>query len=287
MKRSAITAALALGLSATAITADLPEAQAQEIQLTGPLAGAPAVRRLRLRREGRFDIAVHSTFTLLDEYRRGVMPGLRVNYHFYDWLGVGVFGGPMFTYNTGLSNELQEKAINERNCAANPNSLACRRSAVSLCKGDGCLASSQLAGMNFFVAPQLTVIPFRGKFSLFGAAFLDADISIFAGPAIVGVKERADCEAGTCPDNFTLSQKVRVGPTFGLGFNFYTPLDWMGFGAEFRGTPFVMNTSGFDVSGENGFPDNAVNGSDRSLKFNPMLTAYISFQLPAEVEVSD
>ena len=287
MKRSAITAALALGLTATAITADLPVAHAQEIQLTGPLAGAPAVRRLRLRREGRFDIAAHATFTLLDEYRRGIMPGLRANYHFFDWLGVGVFGGPVFTYNTGLSNELQEKAINERNCAANPNSLACRRSAVSLCRGEGCMADSQLAGMVWYVAPQVTVVPFRGKFSLFGAAFLDADISLFAGPAIVGVNERADCALGDCPDSFELSHKIRVGPTFGLGFNFYTPLDWMGFGAEFRGTPFVMNTSGFDVSGEDGFPDDQVDGSDRSLKFNPMLTAYISFQLPAEVEVSD
>ena len=70
----------------------------------------------------------------------------------------------------------------------------------------------------------------------------------------------------------------------------------IGFGAEFRATPFAWNTSGFDKSGaaspsnledDGDFPDDAIDGSDRSLKFNPMLTAYISFQLPPEVEVSD
>ncbi|MCA9633160.1 MAG: hypothetical protein KC766_36155 [Myxococcales bacterium] len=286
-QKKLVGALLGLCAGAAVMSADLPDADAQEIQLTGPLAGAPAVRRLRLRREGRFDIAAHATFTLLDEYRRGIMPGLRLNYHFFDWLGVGVFGGPVFSYNTGLSDELQQKAINDRACDANPNSIACVRSAVSLCRGDGCLGSSQLASMVWYAAPQITVVPFRGKFSLFGAAFLDADISLFAGPAFVGVNERADCDLGNCPDSFELTHKLRVGPTFGLGFNFYTPLDWMGFGAEFRGTPFVVNSSGFDVSSDNGFPDDQVNGEDRSLKFNPMLTAYISFQLPAEVEVSD
>ena len=34
-----------------------PKRSAQEIQLTGPLAGAPAVRKLRLYREGRFEVA--------------------------------------------------------------------------------------------------------------------------------------------------------------------------------------------------------------------------------------
>src|SRR5687768_3547896 len=65
--------------AAVAIGSVAAEASAQEVQVTGPLAGAPAYRRLRLHREGRFDIAPHATFTLLDEFRRGIMPGLRLN----------------------------------------------------------------------------------------------------------------------------------------------------------------------------------------------------------------
>jgi len=276
------------------------EAHAQEIQVTGPLAGAPAVRRLRMHREGRFDIAPHATFTLLDEFRRGIMPGLRLNYHFLDWLGLGVFGGYVFTYNTALSDELQEKAINGRNCELNPNSLACKRTAVSLCRGDDCLADQQLGRMVWYVAPQITLVPFRGKFSLFGSAFLDSDISIFLGAGIVGIDERKECEAGSCAnaDSFELEHRVTAGPTFGLGFNFYPVWkgkdgktnSWIGFGAEFRGTPFEWNTSGFDREGQGedeAFPDDVVDSKDRALFFNPMLTAYISFQLPPEIDLSD
>lgn len=288
------TAALSSLVGLTAATAimatDISVAEAQELQITGPLAGAPAVRRLRLHRDGRFDIAAHATFTLLDEYRRTIIPGLRLNYHFFDWFGIGVFGGPAFSYNTNLSNELQEKAVNDRSCDANPNSLACRRSAVSLCRdGEDCLAENQLGRMLWYVAPQVTFVPFRGKFSLFGAAFMDADISIFLGAGIAGVNERVECSAGDCPNSFELEHRVTAGPTFGLGFNFY-PLDYLGFGAEFRGTPFEWNTSGFDVSGggpDEDFPDDAVDGSDRQFHFNPMLSVYISFQLPTEIAISD
>jgi hypothetical protein len=292
---------LALGFFAIAAALGAAnEASAQEIQLTGPLAGAPAYRRLRLHREGRFDLAPAATFTLLDEFRRGIMPGLRANYHFFDWLGVGLFGGYMVTYNTGLTDELQEKAVNDRGCEEGSPSLACRRSQVNLCRagdhGEECLNETQLGSMVWYVAPQITFVPFRGKFSLFGAAFLDADISLFLGAGIVGIDERASCEAGDCPDTFELTHRVTAGPTFGLGFNFYpvwqgedgAANSWIGFGAEFRATPFEWNTSGFDVaSEEDEFPDDAVNNHDRSLHVNPMLSVFVSFQLPPEVQVSD
>ncbi|MBW2529066.1 MAG: hypothetical protein JRI23_33120 [Deltaproteobacteria bacterium] len=268
---------------------ELPEARAQEIQLTGPLAGAPAVRRLRLYREGRFEIAPAATFTLLDEYRRSIAPSLRATYHFFDWFGVGLFGGYFPSYNTSLADELQEKAIDARNCEANPNSLPCKRTAVSLCRGADCLASDQLGRLQFMIAPQVTFIPFRGKLALFSELFLDTDISVFVGGAIIGVQERADCEIGSCPDSFGLETKITGAPTFGLGLNFY-PTEYLGFGTEFRGTPFAWNTSGFDNAGKDpdgDFPDDAVNSDDRAFHFNPMLTVYVSVMLPTEVGISD
>jgi hypothetical protein len=281
------------------LAADAGEAQAQEIQLTGPLAGAPAVRRLRLHREGRFEVAPQVSFTLLDEYRRTIMPGLRANYHFFDWLGVGVTGGFGLSYNAALADELQEKAINDRACGANPFSLACRRTAVNLCRnGEDCLADNQLGRLQWMVAPEITAVPFRGKFALFSSLFMDADINVFLGPAIIGLQERADCERGTCgdPNSFELASRVTVAPTFGLGFNFYAN-DWVGFGAQFRGTPFAWNTSGFDSGGceegetqcvgDEDDPDDAIDGDDSSLNFNPMLTVFVSFQLPTEINISD
>ncbi|MBM4363170.1 MAG: hypothetical protein FJ104_10850, partial [Deltaproteobacteria bacterium] len=64
-KMGRLTAAtLAAGL---AWLAGEQTASAQEIMLTGPLAGAPAVRQLKLYREGRFEVAPAVSFTLLDE----------------------------------------------------------------------------------------------------------------------------------------------------------------------------------------------------------------------------
>ena len=47
-----------MGLAGLALLAQSANADAQEIQITGPLAGAPAVRKLRLHREGRFEVSV-------------------------------------------------------------------------------------------------------------------------------------------------------------------------------------------------------------------------------------
>ena len=82
-------------------------AKAQEIQLTGPLTGAPAVRQLRLYREGRFEIAPSVSFTLLDEYRRTIFLGGRLAYNIKDWLAIGVWGAfGAVSSNTDLATEI-------------------------------------------------------------------------------------------------------------------------------------------------------------------------------------
>jgi len=287
---------LSTAVAGLAALTSLPEeVSAQEIQLTGPLAGAPAVRKLRLHREGRFEITPSVSFSLLDEYRRTIMPGLRLQYHPTDWLGLGVWGGYGIQYNTGLSDQLQEKAVDARNCTANPTTRACRLTAGNLTRGD--LAEDQLAGMQWIAAPQITVVPFRGKLALFSALFVDTDVHFFAGPAFIGVNERGQCgpnseNTGTqCDDpaSFALESRVAVAPTFGLGLNFY-PTDFFGFGAEWRGIPFAWNTSGFDNLGggpDEGFPDNSVSDADSTFHFNSMLTINLSFALPPGIDLSE
>src|SRR5687767_13785113 len=134
--------ALTAGL---ALLAFAPEASAQEILLTGPLAGAPAVRKLRLYREGRFEVAPHFTFTLLDEYQRQILFGLRLNYNFTDWLAFGVYGAFGGTnqdwplrITTGLTDEIQtvNRARKEEDAARAevglPETLASRLTRVNL-----------------------------------------------------------------------------------------------------------------------------------------------------------
>jgi len=299
-KQSWRRAVVATAVGAAALTGLLfageQEASAQEIQLTGPLAGAPAVRKLRLHRDGRFEITPNVSFTLLDEYQRTIMPGLRAMYHFTDWFGLGVWGGYGFQLTTGLTEQLQEKAINERNCDGNPSSQECRLTAVNLTRGN--MADDQLARLQWVVAPELHFVPFRGKLSLFSVLFVDTDVNFFVGPAIVGLQERVECgkdgdgnriELQCNQDaSFTLESRITVAPTFGVGLNFY-PTKIFGFGAEFRGLPYEWNTSGFDNFGgppDGDFPDTAVNSEDREFKFNSLIQVNFMFRFP-NLEVSE
>lgn len=298
MMRRFVKTVSALLAGCAALVSLSAAANAQEIQLTGPLAGAPAVRQLRLHRAGRFDIALGSSFTLLDEYLHNVMPSATLTYHFTDWLGLGVFGGYAFQYNTGLATELQQ-VIQGYNCAAQPFTQPCRLTAVNLTKGN--IVTGQLGHINWMAAPQLVAVPFRGKVSLFSVIFLDADVDIFAGAAFTGIQERADCgqsDSGatltpcSAASTFTLASRVAIAPTFGAGLNFYPSsngTNFFGVGFEFRAYPFSWNDSGFDVhgGGNNGnFPDNNVNSHDREFHFNTMGTIQLKFTLPPGIQTN-
>src|SRR5580658_7856771 len=96
---------VALGLAAAG------NAAAQEILITGPLAGAPAVRKERLYRKGRFEIAPTISFTLLDEYRRTILVGGRLQYNLTEWLSIGVWGAyGLGQSTTSLTNEIDSSA---------------------------------------------------------------------------------------------------------------------------------------------------------------------------------
>lgn len=266
------------------------EARAQEIQLTGPLAGAPAVRKLRLHREGRIEVAPSVSFTLLDEYQRAILFGARVNYNFTDWLAVGLWGayGAVQT-TTALTDHVQE--VTEQRRATEAGSINETRVRPNV----GPNFKDQLGTMNFVLAPQVTAVPFRGKLSVFETFFVDTDAYFFAGPAFVGLRERANCggDSGVdCSDfeaGYKTASRVAVAPTFGLGFTFY-PSDWISFGLEWRALPFAWNTGGFDTRGRNPderFPDDVINEKDREFKFNQMLGISVGFHFPQAPKISD
>jgi outer membrane beta-barrel protein len=266
-------------------------ARAQELELTGPLKGAPAARHLRLYREGRFEIAPTASFTLLDEYRRTILFGARVNYNIKDWIAVGFWGAyGLISSNTNLASEID-----------NPNTGAPRDPLTAINVnhsqspyGGYAPFTDQTAKMNWVLAPQVTFIPFRGKLAIFNKIFVDADFYAAAGLAFTGIQERADCGGGgqpicSSPASFALASHMEIGPTAAVGFTFY-PGDWISFGVEYRALPFNWNRAGFDSrgSGTNGnFPDGQVNSQDETFKFNQMITISVGFSLPAKPTVSE
>jgi len=278
-----VSAALTTGALLAPVVATESEASAQEIQLTGPLAGAPAARKLRLYREGRFELAPTASFTLLDEYRRTILFGGRLQYHIKDWLGVGLWGAyGVISSTTDLTDQIGTVALRNSRTAANlaPNGAF----------GD------QTAKMTYVAAPQITFVPFRGKLAIFQKIFVDTDAYLHGGVAFVGLQERGDCGAAgqplcTDPKSFELASRTAIAPTFGLGLNFYVG-ELLSIGLEYRALPFSWNRAGFDSrgSGNNGkFPNvpPKIDDQDQTFKFNQMITIALGISLPTHAKVSD
>ncbi|MBL8603927.1 MAG: outer membrane beta-barrel domain-containing protein [Myxococcales bacterium] len=277
-------------------------AQAQEIQLRGPLAGARSVSRLVQYRLNRLAITPSVGITLQDEFSRDLFFGVRADYHLADWFGVGLGGAfaPVHI-DTSLTDNIAGRAPG--NTVNVP-----QRSAFA----------EQIGRRNFMVDLHATFIPLRGKFALFQSVTADVDLYLVGGVAFVGVEERADACLGTAMNqpsgcrqatmvNMRASQtnrasRVAIAPTFGFGLNFFLNR-FVSLNLEYRATPFSWNRSGTDenstlttcgLAGNEscaGFSDyvstyfssnprTIINADDRTLVFNQMVSLGVSIFLP-------
>ena len=285
---------LVAALAASAVLASTERADAQEILLTGPLAGAPAVRKLRLYREGRFEIAPTVTFSLLDEYQRTIFLGARVQYNFTDWLGVGIWGayGGLINITTALTDHIQEVNSSPARTDGGYENPERRLTAVNL----GPNFEDQLGTVDWILAPQITAVPFRGKLALFQGIYVDTDLYAFVGPAIMGLTERADCGSDgqqACAPGpnvaFEMATRTAIAPTFGIGLSFYVN-KWSAIGFEWRFLPFSMNTGGFDTAGggqDEAYPDNKITDADRGFAFRQLLSLSYNIFLPTQHRISE
>lgn len=279
MKRRNFRGAYALGIAGLVglgVLGAERTAQAEEIQLTGPLAGAPPVRKLRQHRKGRFEIAPAFSFTLLDEYRRTMVVGGTATYNAFDWLGFGVYGGyGVVAPLTALSENVNESA------PRNP------RTAVNVSKGD---FGAQVSKMTWMVVPQVQIAPFRGKLAILSKVFVDTDLYLHLGLGFHGLNERADCAGGACTtDVKEMASRVAISPNFGLGFKFYTS-KLVNFGLEYRAFPYSWNRAGLDQRGggnDGKFPDQKIDSNDQTFKFNQMITLSVGFAFPSQPSLSE
>jgi len=237
------------------------------------------VRKEREYRAGRFEIAPTVSFTLLDEYRRTIFVGARLQYNITEWLSIGVWGAfGAASMPTALTNEIATSALHNPETQNNvgPN------------------FTDQTAKMSWIAAPQLQFTPFRGKLAIFQKIFVDTDVYLHGGAAFVGIKERGDCGATgqiACsdPSSFDLASSTKIAPTFGLGFNFYIN-NFMSLGLEYRALPFAWDRGGFDTRGggnDGKFPDNKITSADDTFKFNQMITISIGFALSSHPTISE
>jgi hypothetical protein len=260
------------------------------------------VRKLRLYRQTRFEIAPAVSFTLLDEYQRTIILGGRLQFNFTDWLAIGGWGGlgSVIRLPTALTEHIQE--VNEgrraRAAAAPCGNLAAGAEVPPECVGPlldrrltnvnlGADFKDQLGGIDWVAAPQITLTPFRGKLALFQSIYLDTDFYLSVGPAFVGLTERKDCNP--CADQFETTKRMAIAPTAAVGFSFYVN-KWSAIGWEYRFLPFAWNISGFDTAGggkDEEFPDNRITSADQRFRLNMAMTLSYNIYLPTQYKVSE
>jgi outer membrane beta-barrel protein len=287
MRLVLVSAALLAGLALGPAT---PRATAQDIEVEGPLAGAPAVIGLRIYREMRFQIQLQGTMTLNDEFSRAILAGGQLMFHPTDWLGIGVWGGyALANIDTALTDQVAERGqTNEVNV-------------LSLPRPSG--FPDQIGRLQWVAAPQLQFIPLRGKLGIFEKLFVDTDFYLLGGVAFVGLEERAPVEESfyngcamrdlafqiTClePTQSERETRMAIAPTFGAGLSLYLG-DWVAMTLEWRALPFAWNTSGTDEAGDakGDFPDDAIDSDDQLSHFNHMFSLGFAFYLPTEPGLS-
>lgn len=267
-------------------------ASAQEVVVTGPLAGAPAAHRLRLYREGRFEIQPNATFSLLDEFKREIFVGATLNYNLSEAFALGVWGSfGVVKMDTALTEHIQGR-IDARGCPGvgtdetNVNYLDCRLTRVNL----GTKFNKQLGTIDWMAVPQLMFTPFRGKIAFFQSLFVDTDLHFFAGPAFVGLSERKDCSSvTTCQSGFSTASRMTITGSFGLGLSFFTH-KWGALVVDWRAVPFSRNVGGFDTAGagpNKDFPDSKISSDDRQFRFNQFVSIGYSIFLPFQNRISE
>ena len=287
-----VTTLLGLTLALAAFAQAPQTAHAQEIQITGPLAGQPAVRRMRQYRTDHVQLIVPTVgYTLQDEFARSLMVGLEANFHFTDFLGIGIWGamanfGNAFQIDTDLTSQVIQ------------NGQTTARNHLSMPSNDG--FGDQVARLLGLASAHVIFAPLRGKLALFQGAFVDTDFYVLVGFAAAFVAERQDvtgAQAEACINNpvgdATCRGTQQLGdarfapaPMFGVGLNLYFN-EFLGMALQWRGFPFDMNPAGTDELGDDGFPDGVIDAADQRFYFHHMMNIGLIINLPPEVGITE
>jgi hypothetical protein len=298
--RISLVAALAVGLVMVEGLQSDNTVGAQDVQVSGPLAGAPAVMNQRLWRDMRLHAEPFFAFTIGDEYSRSLIVGGEVRFHFLDWLGIGGWGGySVATLDTNLTQEVRDRGVDYGED---------RENVLDLPTNEG--FPTQVGRLNWWAGVEAHFIPFRGKLAMFQKVFVDADLDFFVGAAFVGVEERTNVigrptasavtycqieggnqnDIGCVESQGSRSKRVAIAPSFGVAFSAFFK-EFVGISFRWRGIPFKYNTGGTDnntitVEGQSSLGDGRIDSNDRIRQFNNMFTVGVIFTLPPKIKTT-
>jgi len=300
---------LALAFALVTLCGSAKTVSAQEILLEGPLAGAPAVRKLVKYREMRFTAGPQFGYTLLNDYMNNFMFGLRLEFNILDWLSIGGLGYIVANAPTKLT-----KHITNSRDISNQATIPSESNFPSYTGGAN--FEEQVAHLKGMYLGQISLIPLRGKLAVFEKLFVAIDGYLFLGGGAIVYQERKSCKGSACgewdkPKSWKPERENVVTGTFtaGIGFMVYFN-EWLALNFEYRLTPFKWNVGGFDESGQAGteweladdgnggvkwddvangtgdYPDGNIDENDRSWTSNQSIGIGVIFHFPFEPKVT-
>jgi outer membrane beta-barrel protein len=264
---------LAAILIAGAVVAVPLAAQAQR---KSPLADAPAIRKRFELRSTRFELGAGIGSTINQDYYHTIFFNVRAGFHITDWLALSGYAGfaaanVSTTFQSDLLNGLNMPPTNPP--ASEPTS-------------DEAQASFQK--IKGIYAVQLELVPFTGKYSLFGKLFAHYDFYGFVGPALIAVEPNSstlspcsDTNNGTGHAAFSCGVSgSKLGANFGLGLHSYFT-NWLALNVELRDVLAKLNPSGRDT-------DSSLHATTADLTWTHTISvaANLVFYLPATPSVS-
>jgi outer membrane beta-barrel protein len=263
---------LAAILIAGAVVAVPLAAQAQR---KSPLADAPAIRKRFELRSTRFEVGAGVGSTINQDYYHTIFFNIRAGFHITDWLALSGYAGfaaanLTTTFQSDLTNGLNMPPTAPP--ASEPTS-------------DEAQASFQK--IKGIYAVQLELVPFTGKYSLFGKLFAHYDFYAFVGPALIAVEPNGNIPACTDSGSGQGRQAFycgvsgsKLGANFGLGLHSYFT-NWLALNVELRDVLAKLNPSGRDTDS-----DLHANLADLAWTHTISVAANLVFYLPATPSVS-
>jgi outer membrane beta-barrel protein len=268
-----------------------------------PLADAPAIRRRLELRDKRFELGVGMAATVGQDFYNALLLNLRLGFHITDWLGVSVSAGVFnltqdwrSSFNGQLNDALAQSCRVPANASDNASGGKCdgadgRPSAATEKTPTQANAAAAENRIGQVILPQIDIVPFTGKFSLFGKLFMNYDFYLSVGPGFVnlvkkGPVDNSVCDAvtsgqPTCPhDNAKPYTGMKLAGSAGVGMHAFAN-NYFAFNIELHDLIFKNNAAGRDVTGSS-----EVTSADLQWTHNWLVGLNFMFFLPAHVRIS-
>jgi outer membrane beta-barrel protein len=269
-----------------------------------PLADAPAIRKRFELRDKRFELGVGVTSTIGQDFYNALMLNLRLGFHFTDWLGISVSAGVVNmtpNWRSSFNDQLNSTLAGSCRVPANYGTTGCdgqsgRPTVASDKTPSPANAAAAENRIGQVILPQIDIVPFTGKFSLFGKLFMNYDFYVSAGPGFVNLVKKGTVDNSYCDgpdattgqpttcrhDNASPYTGMKLAGNAGFGMHAFAN-NYFAINIEVHNLIFKNNASGRNVVTRT---DQPVTNADLQWTYNWMAGLNFMFFLPAHVKVS-